>query len=89
MRKLPALPSLQKNTSDNLCKRPPTRTRSKARKTPKIPMKKHRLTNPRTNKIDEFPLYADKDVGLAEQWIADLQIEARMDDDVDTDDDIY
>ena len=39
--------------------------------------------------MDEFCMYQDKEVGLGEKWISDLQIEARMDDDVDTDEDIY
>merc|ERR1712228_926827 len=42
-----------------------------------------------TGEFEEFPLYYDSDVGLADKWISDLQIEARMDDDVDTDDEIY
>ena len=48
-----------------------------------------KLRNLRTGKLDEFPLYNDDQVGVVESWVADLQIEARMDDDVDTDDEIY
>jgi hypothetical protein len=64
-------------------------TRSKAQKKPKVQVKTHKLQNPRTGEMEECPLYADKDVGLAEKWVSDLQIEARRDDDVDTDDEVY
>ena len=66
------------------------RTRNQRnRKEPKIVIKKHKLKNPHTKKVEEFPLFTDKEVGLAEGWVTDLAIEARMDDDVDTDEDIY
>merc|ERR1712151_248519 len=42
-----------------------------------------------TGKVEEFPLYNDDQVGLSDTWISDLQIEARMDDDVDTDEEIH
>jgi len=38
--------------------------------------------------IKRFPLYDDKDIGLGVKWMQECQIEARMDDDVDTDDDV-
>ena len=65
------------------------KSRRMARKQPKAPIKTHLLTNVRTGKKDEFPLHDDKEVGLGEQWILDHTVEARMDDDVDTDEEIY
>ena len=72
-------------------KRPGLIPRSKAPKAIDQPpeVKVYRLYSTALNKEEEFRLYDDKDVGLDEQWISDLQIEARMDDDVDTDEEIY
>lgn len=38
--------------------------------------------------MTQFPMFNDIDVGLGEKWIDDLQIEARMDDDVESDEEI-
>ena len=35
-----------------------------------------------------FPMFSDKDIGLEEPWIQNLHIEARMDDDVESDEEI-
>ena len=48
-----------------------------------------KLTNLRTGEIEEFPVYKDDFIGLGESWVSDCQIEARMDDDVDTDEEIF
>ena len=61
-----------------------TRTRR-----PKIVIKTHKLMNAHTNKVEEFPLFTDKEIGLGEGWVTDLAIEAREDDDVQTDDEVY
>ena len=58
-------------------------------KEPKAVIKTHKLKNMRTKKMEEFPLFTDVAVGLGEGWVTDLAIESRMDDDVDTDEDIY
>lgn len=52
-------------------------------------VKTHKLTNAHTDKVDEFPLFTDKEIGLGEGWVTDLAIEAREDDDVQTDDEVY
>ena len=71
-------------------KRPQTRnTRLLMRRQPKIEINSLTLTDTRSNLTHEMPVYSDKDVGLAEPWMIGLQIEARQDDDVDTDDDVY
>ena len=49
----------------------------------------YKLRNEQTNKIEEFPLYTDKEVGLGVSWVTDQQIETRTDDDVDTDEEIH
>ena len=47
-----------------------------------------KLTNNSTHHDEEFPLFSDYEIGLGHTWITDRQIEARIDDDVDTDDDV-
>ena len=41
-----------------------------------------------TRAPEEFPLFYDEEVGLSACWISACQIEARIDDDVDTDEEI-
>ena len=47
------------------------------------------LTHAETGKSIAFNLFQDKDIGFGETWILDTQIEARHDDDVDTDEDVH
>ena len=46
------------------------------------------LINNQSKATEKFPLFSDVEVGLSATFISERQIEARLDDDVDTDDDI-